>query len=50
VNWFGPNQNLATTVVARVNPANGQITVRNGYSAAASAPTHFIFDAVGYIA
>ena len=41
INWFGPNQDLATTVISGLG-GDRLITVRS------SAPTHFVVDVTGY--
>lgn len=43
INWSGPGQNIATTVVCSVS-ATSKITVRGGAN-----PTHFIIDVAGWI-
>jgi hypothetical protein len=42
VNWFGPDQNLATAVITKVD-ANQQVKVRGGVN-----PTHVVIDVAGY--
>jgi hypothetical protein len=42
VNWFGPNQNLACTVISKLG-GDRQLTVRGG-----AQPTHFLVDVTGY--
>jgi hypothetical protein len=48
VNWFGSNQNLATSFVCRLD-SNGRLTIRNGFSPAASNPTHAIVDIAAFV-
>jgi len=43
INWFGPGQSLATTVIVPVSPA-GDIKIRCGGS-----PTDYLIDVVGYL-
>jgi len=49
INWFGPGQSLATLVLSLLS-STGAITIYNGVVAGTSAPTHVIFDAIGYVA
>jgi hypothetical protein len=42
VNWFGPDQNLATAVISKVD-ATVQVKVRGGVN-----PTHVVIDVAGY--
>jgi hypothetical protein len=42
VNWFGPNQNLATAVISKLD-ANRRVKVRGGVN-----PTHVVIDVAGY--
>jgi hypothetical protein len=43
INWFGPNQNLANGIIARVDGA-GKITIRGGVN-----KTHVVIDVQGYL-
>ena len=45
VNWFGPNQNIANSFVAKLD-ANRQVKVFCG--GAPNPDTHFILDVTGY--
>jgi hypothetical protein len=47
VNWFGPNQNIATAVVCGLNAGNDQITIHNGLAGGSNA-THYLLDVAGY--
>jgi hypothetical protein len=42
LNWFGPDQNLATTVLSKLD-ADRRVKVRGGVN-----PTHFVIDVAGY--
>ena len=42
INWFGPNQNIASTVISKLG-GDRQLTVRGGVQ-----PTHFLVDVTGY--
>jgi hypothetical protein len=42
VNWFGPDQNLATAVISKLDPTL-QVKVRGGVN-----PTHVVIDVAGY--
>jgi len=44
INWFGPNQNLATTVISQLG-GNRQLVVRGGFM-----PADFLIDVTGYYA
>jgi hypothetical protein len=44
INWFGPGQNLATTVISQLG-GDRQLTVRGG-----SQPADFVIDVTGYYA
>lgn len=50
INWFGPGQNLATLIFTQLS-ATGAMAIHNGVTGpTSSAPTHVIFDAIGYVA
>jgi hypothetical protein len=44
INWFGPNQNLAATVISQLG-GNRQLVVRGGFM-----PADFLIDVTGYYA
>jgi hypothetical protein len=44
INWFGPNQNIATTVISQLG-ADRQLMMHGG-----AAPTQFLVDVTGYYA